>query len=57
MQVNGKLRGKIVVATDADQETIQEAAAADETVARFLEDKTVVKTVVVPGRLVNFVVK
>ena len=57
VQVNGKLRGKVVVATDAEQEAIQEAAAADETVARFLEEKTVVKTVVVPGRLVNFVVK
>ena len=57
VQVNGKLRGKVVVAADAEQEAIQEAAAADETVARFLEDKTVVKTVVVPGRLVNFVVK
>ena len=57
VQVNGKLRGKVTVATDAPQETIQEAAAADEAVARFLADKTVVKTIVVPGRLVNFVVK
>ena len=57
VQVNGKLRGKVVVATDAEQEAIQEAAAADETVARFLEEKTIIKTVVVPGRLVNFVVK
>jgi len=57
VQVNGKLRGKVTVATDADQETLEQAAAADEGVARFLEGKNVVKTIVVPGRLVNFVAK
>ena len=57
VQVNGKLRGKVTVATDADEATIQDAAAADEAVARFLAEKTIVKTIVVPGRLVNFVVK
>ncbi len=57
VQVNGKLRGKVTVATDADQQTIEQAAAADEGVARFLDGKTVVKTIVVPGRLVNFVAK
>ena len=57
VQVNGKLRGKVTVATDADQQTLEQAAAADEGVARFLEGKNVVKTIVVPGRLVNFVAK
>ncbi len=57
VQVNGKLRGKVTVAADADEPTIQAAAAADEAVARFLAEKTIVKTIVVPGRLVNFVVK
>ncbi|QDU08632.1 leucine--tRNA ligase [Gimesia aquarii] len=57
VQVNGKLRAKISVAVDADQATMQQAAEQDETVVRFLEGKTVVKTIVVPGRMVNFVVK
>ena len=57
VQVNGKLRGKVTVATDADQETLEAAAAANAGVARFLEGKHVVKTIVVPGRLVNFVAK
>ena len=57
VQVNGKLRGKVTVAADADEPTIQAAAAADEAVARFLAEKTIVKPIVVPGRLVNFVVK
>ena len=57
VQVNGKLRGKVTVATDADQQTLEQAAAADEGVARFLKGKNVVKTIVVPGRLVNFVAK
>ncbi len=57
VQVNGKLRGKITVPTEAEQSAVEEAAAAEEGVARFLEGKTVVKTIVVPGRLVNFVAK
>jgi leucyl-tRNA synthetase len=57
VQVNGKLRGKVTVAADADQQAVEQAAAADEGVARFLDGKTVVKTIVIPGRLVNFVAK
>jgi leucyl-tRNA synthetase len=57
VQVNGKLRGKITVSTGSDQAALEAAAKADEKVAEFLVGKTIVKTVVVPGRLVNFVVK
>jgi leucyl-tRNA synthetase len=57
VQVNGKLRAKVNVAAGADQETIQKVAAADPTVSGHLDGKNVVKVVVVPGRLVNFVVK
>jgi leucyl-tRNA synthetase len=57
VQVNGKLRGKISVPTGSDQKTIEAAARADEQVCKQLEGKTVVKAIVVPGRLVNFVVK
>jgi leucyl-tRNA synthetase len=57
VQINGKLRGKVKVPADADQAAIQCAAEADETIAKQLAGKSVVKVVVVPGRLVNFVVK
>jgi len=57
VQVNGKLRSRVKVPADADQEAIRQAAEADESVSRNLQGKTVVKVVVVPGRLVNFVVK
>jgi len=56
VQVNGKVRGKITVAADADEEAIKKAALADENVARFVADKDVKKVVVVPGRLVSVVV-
>jgi leucyl-tRNA synthetase len=56
VQVNGKLRGKVEVATNAAEADIQTAALADENVQRFVEGKNVRKIVVVPGRLVNIVV-
>ncbi|MEX2125553.1 MAG: leucine--tRNA ligase [Woeseia sp.] len=56
VQVNGKLRARISVSADADRETISETALADENVRRFVANKTIRKTIVVPGRLVNVVV-
>jgi len=56
VQVNGKLRGKISVAVDADSDSISETALADENVKRFVANKTIRRTIVVPGRLVNVVV-
>jgi leucyl-tRNA synthetase len=57
VQVNGKLRGQVQVAASADRAAIEEAALADENVQRHIEGKTVAKMIVVPGRLVNVVVK
>ncbi|HAH45309.1 MAG TPA: leucine--tRNA ligase [Planctomycetaceae bacterium] len=57
VQVNGKLRSKVSVAADADQATMQQTAEQDETIAQHLEGKTIVKAIVIPGRLINFVVK
>ena len=57
VQINGKLRGRIVVAAGADQAALEAAARADEKIAELLAGKTIVKTIVVPGRMVNFVVK
>jgi leucyl-tRNA synthetase len=56
VQVNGKLRGRISVDVAADKEAISELALADENVQKFVADKTIRKTIVVPGRLVNIVV-
>ena len=57
VQIKGKLRSRIIVPADADKTTLEAAAKADERIAELLEGKTIVKTIVVPGRLVNFVVK
>ncbi len=57
VQVNGKLRGKVTVPAGADQAAIEAAARADAKIADLIAGKTIVKVVVVPGRLVNFVVK
>jgi len=57
VQVNGKLRSRIEVAANANKDEIEHAAMADENVQRFIEDKQVVKVIVVPGKLVNVVVK
>lgn len=57
VQVNGKLRGQIVVSAQASQHEIEAIALAEENVQRFLQDLTVVKMIVVPNKLVNIVVK
>jgi len=56
VQVNGKLRGRIRVATDTAKDAVAELALADENVQRYIAGKDVRKTIVVPGRLVNVVV-
>ena len=55
IQVNGKLRGNMRVASDADRQTIEAAALANENAARFITG-TPAKIIIVPGRLVNIVV-
>jgi leucyl-tRNA synthetase len=57
VQILGKLRSKVVVPADSDQVTIIAAARADARISELLTGKEVVKTIVVPGKLVNFVVK
>ncbi|MBI3773502.1 MAG: leucine--tRNA ligase [Gammaproteobacteria bacterium] len=57
VQVNGKLRGKVQVAVNADKATVEAAALAEPNVARFIEGQTIAKVIVVPGKLVNIVVK
>jgi len=55
VQVNGKLRGRVVVAVDATEKTIREAALADTNVQKFIGSSAVRKVIVVPGKLVNIV--
>jgi leucyl-tRNA synthetase len=56
VQVNGKVRGHITVASDADRNAVEASARDDAKVAALLDGATVTKVVVVPGRMVNFVV-
>jgi leucyl-tRNA synthetase len=57
VQVNGKLRDRVEAPTDASQEQQEELARQSERVLSQLNGRQVVKTIVVPGKLVNFVVR
>jgi leucyl-tRNA synthetase len=56
-QVNGKLRDRVTVATDADAEELKELCRAAPNVRAHLDGKEIVKEIVVPGKLVNLVVR
>ena len=57
VQVNGKVRGKVTVAADADEETVKTIAFADENVKKFTDGQQIVKVIYVAGKLLNVVVK
>jgi leucyl-tRNA synthetase len=57
VQVNGKLRANLVLPVDASEDELVEAAKADAHVAEYLSGGDLIKTIVVPRKLVNFVVK
>ena len=57
VQVNGKLRTRLTVPADSSEETLRQLALTDEKVRASLDGKQVVKAIVVPGKLVNFVVR
>ncbi|QQS69464.1 leucine--tRNA ligase [Candidatus Saccharibacteria bacterium] len=57
VQVNGKLRGTVEVAANADEATSVETAKRDEKVAGYLEDKEIIKIIYVPKKLISFVVR
>jgi leucyl-tRNA synthetase len=56
VQVNGKLRGKVTVAADAQRDAIEAAVLGEENVCRHIGEQPVKKVIVVPGKLVNVVV-
>ena len=57
VQINGKLRGVVAMPAGASREDAVALAKADERVAAGLEGKTIVKEIVVPGKIVNLVVR
>jgi leucyl-tRNA synthetase len=57
LQINGKVKAKVQVAADADKATLEAAARAHPKIAELVGGKSIVKAIVVPGRMVNFVVK
>ena len=57
VQVNGKLRAKITVDANAKDNEIESIALVDENVVKFVEGKNIVKTIVVPNKLVNIVAR
>jgi leucyl-tRNA synthetase len=57
VQINGKLRSRIQVPAEADKTALETAARNDPRIAKLLQGKTIRQVIVVPGRMVNFVVK
>ncbi|AGS39133.1 leucine--tRNA ligase [Cycloclasticus zancles] len=56
VQVNGKLRAKLMVAADASKESIEKLALSEDNVNKFIDGKPVRKVIIVPKRLVNIVI-
>ena len=57
VQIMGKLRGTVVIPTNATREEMIAAAKADEKIAALIDGKTIVKEIAVPGKLVNLVIR
>ena len=57
IQINGKIKNKIMIASGLDEESIKAAALEDEKIKEATEGKNIVKVIVIKGRLVNIVVK
>ncbi len=55
VQIDGKVRGKLTVPRDATREDVEERALGDEAIARWLEKRTIRKTIYVEGRILNIV--
>ena len=57
MQIKGKLRARVQVPAAADRDTLAAAAKSNPRIAELIAGKTIVKEIIIPGRLVNLVVK
>lgn len=56
LQINGKVRGRVTLPVEADEETVKKAALADPKIAAFIAGKSIKKAIVVPGKLCNLVI-
>ncbi|HEX3359654.1 MAG TPA: hypothetical protein VHS74_01565, partial [Solirubrobacterales bacterium] len=57
VQVNGKVRARVEAPADGSEEELLSLAKANENVAKYLDGSSIVKEIVVPGKLVNLVVR
>jgi leucyl-tRNA synthetase len=57
VQVNGKLKSTIPMPIDSTEEAVVEAASKDPKIAKLLEEQSIVKTILVPNKLVNLILK
>ncbi len=57
VQINGKIRGSITVAVTDDEDTILAKAKENDNVKKYIDGKQIVKTIVIPGKIVNIVIK
>jgi len=57
VQINGKVRARVTVSVDASKEDLLDLAKSDDAVERYLAGKDLVKEIVVPGKMINLVVK
>ncbi|MBN2144511.1 MAG: class I tRNA ligase family protein, partial [Candidatus Aureabacteria bacterium] len=57
VQINGKVRGRLVIASDADEKTVLEQAKQNDKLRPYLQEGKIVKEIYIPGKLVNIVVK
>ena len=57
VQINGKVRGTVTVATDSAADVVQATALADDRLRRHVAEKTIVKTIFVPNRILNLIVR
>ena len=57
VQINGKLKDKLTMSKDASNEELEKAARSSDKVKEVVGELSIVKAVIIPGKLVNFVVK
>lgn len=55
LQVNSKIRSRAIVPSDADEDALKDIALNDEVIKKHLEGLTIRKSIIVPGKLVNFI--
>ena len=57
VQVNGKLRGSLIMEKDSKEETVSEESLKIKKVNQHIEDYTIIKTIYIKNRLINFVIR